>query len=217
MKKLVIFDLDGTLLDSLADLAASTNHALAKHGYPTHELASYKHFVGSGVHKLLERALPERERTSENVARLKTDFMTYYALHQADYTTPYPGILSLLQHLKQQGTRLAVASNKYHSATEALVSHYFGKDCFDHVYGQRKGIPVKPDPTIVFDILQDARVDRTETLYVGDSGVDMQTAFRAGVESVGVLWGFRERAELLAQGACHVAETPVDILRWINS
>ena len=215
MVKLVIFDLDGTLLNSLDDLAASTNYALQKHGYPTHELIKYREFVGNGINKLLERALPEGTRTEENILKIREDFMAYYAVHKADYTAPYPGITDLLEALKKRTIFLAVASNKYHSATIALIPHYFGKDTFDFVYGQREGISVKPDPTIVFDILKEAGIKREDTLYVGDSGVDMQTALNSGIVSVGVTWGFRSAEELKENGAIHIVDHPSEILKLL--
>ncbi|MCP3895999.1 MAG: HAD family hydrolase [Bacteroides sp.] len=198
MKKLVIFDLDGTLLNTIADLAASTNHALATLGFPTHDTEAYPFMVGNGINKLFERALPEGEKTEENIRRVRQAFVPHYDAHNADASSPYPGIPELLHTLQAQGIQLAVASNKYQAATEKLVAHYFPHITFTAVFGQREGISVKPDPTIVFDILRIANVSKDEVLYVGDSGVDMQTAINAGVTSCGVTWGFRPRAELEA-------------------
>ena len=200
MKKLVIFDLDGTLLDTIADLAESANYALKQLGYPTHPSAVIRTYVGNGINKLLERSLPADEQTEENVMRMRTHFIPYYDAHNADLSAPYPGIVSLLEELQAKGLMIAVASNKYQEATEKLVKHYFPMIDFVEVLGQREGINVKPDPTIVFDILKKADVSAEETLYVGDSGVDMQTALNAGVDAVGVTWGFRPRAEL--EGFC---------------
>ena len=196
MKKLVIFDLDGTLLDTIADLAESANYALKQLGYPTHPVEVIRTYVGNGINKLLERALPADEQTEENVMRMRTHFIPYYDAHNADLSAPYPGIVSLLEELQAKGLMIAVASNKYQEATVKLVKHYFPTIRFVEVLGQREGINVKPDPTIVFDILKKADVSAEETLYVGDSGVDMQTALNAGVDAVGVTWGFRSRAEL---------------------
>ena len=196
MKKLVIFDLDGTLLDTIADLAESANHALKQLGYPTHNVETIRTFVGNGINKLLERALPAHEQTEENVVRMRAHFVPYYDAHNADFSAPYPGIVSLLEALQAKGLMIAVASNKYQEATYKLVKHYFPTIDFVEILGQREGISVKPDPTIVFDILRKANVNQEETLYVGDSGVDMQTAINAGVDAVGVTWGFRPRAEL---------------------
>ena len=196
MKKLVIFDLDGTLLDTIADLAESANHALKQLGYPTRDVETIRTFVGNGVNKLLFRALPDEEKTEENMMRMRTHFVPYYDAHNADLSAPYPGIVALLEELQAKGLRMAVASNKYQEATAKLVKHYFPMIDFVEVLGQREGINVKPDPTIVFDILKKAGVSKEETLYVGDSGVDMQTAINAGVDAIGVTWGFRPRTEL---------------------
>ena len=196
MKKLVIFDLDGTLLDTIADLAESANYALKQLGYPTHDVETIRTFVGNGINKLLERALPSHEQTEENVIRMRSHFVPYYDVHNADLSNPYPGIVSLLEDLQAKGIQIAVASNKYQEATVKLVKQYFPDIDFIEILGQREGINVKPDPTIVFDIQQKADVSKEDILYVGDSGVDMQTAINAGVDAVGVTWGFRPRAEL---------------------
>ena len=196
MKKLVIFDLDGTLLDTIADLAESTNHALKQLGYPTHNVETIRTFVGNGINKLLERALPLQEQTEENVRLMRSHFVPYYDAHNADLSSPYPGIVHLLEDLQEKGIMIAVASNKYQEATVKLVKHYFPMINFIEILGQREGINVKPDPSIVFDILKKANVNKEEVLYVGDSGVDMQTAINAGVDAVGVTWGFRPRTEL---------------------
>lgn len=196
MKRLVIFDLDGTLLNTIADLAASTNQALRHFNYPEHPTEAYRFFVGNGINKLFERALPEGERTEQNVLRIRSRFIPYYDQHDTDFSTPYPGIPEVLEALQNRGIKLAVASNKYQSATERLIAHYFPTLRFEAVLGQREGIPVKPDPSIVNDILQATGIAQEEVLYVGDSGVDMQTALHAGVDAVGVAWGFRPRTEL---------------------
>lgn len=196
MKKLVIFDLDGTLLNTIADLAHSTNYALSKLGYPTHKAEQYPFMVGNGINKLFERALPEGEKTEQNVLRVRKEFIPYYDMHNADDSRPYPGIPELLSHLQAAGIQIAVASNKYQAATRKLIAHYFPEIHFIAVFGQREGIKVKPDPTIVFDILQLAGVAKEDVLYIGDSGVDMQTAANAGVAACGVTWGFRPRTEL---------------------
>ena len=196
MKKLVIFDLDGTLLDTIADLAESANYALKQLDYPTHPVDAIRTFVGNGINKLLERALPAHEQTEENIMRMRSHFVPYYDIHNADLSTPYPGIVSLLEDLQAKGILIAVASNKYQKATVKLVKQYFPNIDFVEILGQREGINVKPDPSIVFDILQKANLSKENVLYVGDSGVDMQTAINAGVDAVGVTWGFRPRAEL---------------------
>ena len=185
MKHLVIFDLDGTLLNTIADLAQSTNYALKELGYPTHEEDAYRFMVGNGINKLFERALPEGEKTEANVLRVRQKFVPYYNLHNADKSLPYPGIPELLTDLQTQGIQLAVASNKYQAAAEKLIAHYF--------------------PSI-----------STDTLYVGDSGVDMQTAINAGVTSCGVTWGFRPRTELEAFHPDYMVERAKDIEHIVN-
>lgn len=211
MKKLVIFDLDGTLLNTIADLAHSTNHALNKLGYPTHEIEKYNFMVGNGIDKLFERALPEGEKSKENVLRVRKEFVPYYDVHNADDSRPYPGIPELLSYLQDAGIQITVASNKYQAATQKLIDHYFPEIHFIAVFGQREGVKVKPDPTVVFDILEIVKVTKEEVLYVGDSGVDMQTAANAGVTACGVTWGFRPRAELEEFSPQYIVDTAEEI------
>ena len=216
MKKLVIFDLDGTLLDTIADLATATNHALAQLGYPTHPEERIRSFVGNGINKLLERSLPEQEKNEANVLRLRTYFIPFYDAHNADLSSPYPGIPTLLQELQQKGIMIAVASNKYQTATVKLIHHYFPNISFIEILGQREGVPVKPDPSIVFDIIKKAKVNKGEVLYVGDSNVGMQTAHNAGVDAVGVAWGFRPRTELEALHPLAVIDRAEELLNYLN-
>lgn len=196
MKKLVIFDLDGTLLNTIADLSAAANHALRVCGYPTHTIDAIRTFVGNGIGKLLERAMPASERSQAQIARMQEHFMLYYNEHNADLSTPYPGVPEMLHRLQDRELLLAVASNKYHLATEKLIAHYFPEIRFAMVCGQRDGIPTKPNPMVVREILRSLHVGNTDVLYVGDSGVDMQTAINAKVDAVAVSWGFRSRTEL---------------------
>ena len=216
MKHLVIFDLDGTLLNTIADLAQSTNYALKELGYPTHEEDAYRFMVGNGINKLFERALPEGEKTEANVLRVRQKFVPYYDLHNADKSLPYPGIPELLADLQTQGIQLAVASNKYQAAAEKLIAHYFPSIHFVAVFGQREGIPTKPAPTVVHEILKIADMTSTDTLYAGDSGVDMQTAINAGVTSCGVTWGFRPRTELEAFHPDYIVERAEEIARIVH-
>ena len=216
MKKLVIFDLDGTLLDTVADLAAATNHALATLGFPIHPVDAYHQFVGRGILNLFRNALPERCKSEENVTRMRDLFVPYYNAHNTDATCPYPGIVSLLSELHHSGIALAVASNKYQTATEKLVKHFFPTIPFAVVLGQREGFPLKPDPAIVGLIAGQTGAEPDDVLYVGDSGVDMQTARNAGVESVGVTWGFRPVAELTAAGVWHLVNTAEEILHFVG-
>lgn len=216
MIQLVIFDLDGTLLNTIADLAESTNYALNQHHFPTHPTESYRFFVGNGINKLFERALPEGEKKAENIANIRKSFLAYYSEHNMDRSEPYPGIPGLLQSLHERGIQLAVASNKYHEATCILVKHYFPDIPFAAVFGQREGITPKPDPTIVHDILSATEIEATDTLYVGDSGVDMQTANNSGVTACGVTWGFRPRTELEQFHPHHIVDHPEDILQIVG-
>lgn len=213
MKKLVIFDLDGTLLNSIADLGHAANYALEQCGFPTHPISAYPKFVGSGIAKLLERVLPESARTQQQAKTMRAYFTEHYNQHMADQTAPYNGIPELLASLTANGVKVAVASNKYQSAVEQLIGHYFPDIQFAAVEGQKEGIPVKPDPSIVFEILGKVPTPKAEVLYVGDSGIDMETARRACVESAGVTWGFRPVAELRAAYADHIVETPDSLLR----
>lgn len=216
-KRLVIFDLDGTLLDTIADLATAANHALRVCGYPVHSVETLRTFVGNGIGKLLERSLPLVERTGENVERLRAEFIPYYNEHNTDLSVPYPGVPALLGQIAACGVMLAVASNKYQTATEKLVKYYFPEIPFAKVYGQRDGIPVKPNPAVVHDIMASAGVAAESVLYVGDSGVDMQTAINAGVDAVAVSWGFRPRSELEAFRPLAVVDSAGEILRYIQS
>ncbi len=211
MKRLVIFDLDGTLLDTIADLGQACNHALQAMGYPTHELQSYPFMVGNGITRLIERALPPQARDQATVMEARQHFLSYYGPHCMDLTRPYPGIPQLLTDLTERGILLAVASNKYQEAVTRLISRYFPLIPWVAVEGQRDPRPTKPDPAIVHDIMHKARVEPSQVLYVGDSGVDMDTARNASLESVGVTWGFRPESELREHSAIHIAHTPADI------
>lgn len=210
-KRLAIFDLDGTLLNTIADLAAGTNQALEKCGFPTHPIEDYPMFVGNGINKLFERALPTEARTEENVLRIRAHFLPYYDEHNADLSCPYPGIPELLEHLQDTGIQTAVASNKYQRATEKLIRHYFPTIRFEAIFGQREGIPIKPHPQVVEEILALVPIRKEEVIYIGDSGVDMQTALNAGVESIGVTWGFRPREELVQYKPTYLANTPEEV------
>lgn len=209
---LAIFDLDGTLLNTIADLATATNYALRTAGFPTHAPESYPFMVGNGVTLLLERALPEAERTPENVELLRTHFKEYYGTHLADNTVPYPGIPELLAQLRHRGVNVAVASNKYQAAVDRLICDFFPTVEWAAIEGQKEGVPVKPDPSIVFEILGKCPTPKDDVIYIGDSGVDMETAYRAGVTSIGVTWGFRPESELREHYANHIVSSPAEIL-----
>ncbi|MDE5988015.1 MAG: HAD family hydrolase [Duncaniella sp.] len=216
MKQLVIFDLDGTLLDTISDLGSATNHALRAFGYPEHNLASYTKFVGNGITRLIERSLPEDDKTPETVAKVREKFTEYYNEHKTDLTRPYPGIPELLKELGAMGVKMAVASNKYQSAVVSLVRHYFPDVDWKAVEGNKEGVPTKPDPSIVFEILSKCPTRKSKVLYVGDSGVDMETARRACVDSCGVSWGFRSVKELRDHHADNIVDSPDEIITVVK-
>lgn len=213
-KQLVIFDLDGTLLDTIEDLGHAVNAALEANGYPTHPVDAYKRMVGNGVRKLVERALPQEHRSEDAIGRILTDFKTYYNSHMCDFSHPYPGVPEMLRKLVDSGTAVAVASNKYESAVKHLMQHFFPEIDFAAVCGNVEGVPSKPDPSIVFRVLTMRPTAKSDVLYCGDSAVDMETARRAGVESVGVSWGFRPVRELTGAYADHIAENASRILEY---
>ena len=217
MKKLVIFDLDGTLLNTIEDLGQAANYALERNGYATHSMASYPYFVGNGVRRLMTRVLPEDARDDETVDRVLGDFMEYYNEHCTDYTKHYNGMPELLQDLQDKNVGIAVASNKYQQAVDKIIAHYFPTIDFVAIEGHREGVNVKPDPSVLFAILSQAQVAKAETLYVGDSGVDMEAARRAGIDSVGVTWGFRSKKELVEYHANVIVNNPIDILDVVEN
>lgn len=214
MIKLIIFDLDGTLLNTINDLGKSCNYILEQQGFPTHPLQAYRFFVGNGVSKLIERALPETQRSPEFVEKLRKQFVEYYSIHSEDETAPYPGIMKMLKELESKQIKLAVASNKFIEGTQSLVQKFFPDIQFVSVLGQREGIPVKPDPQIVYDVMREAGItNKNEILYAGDSGADMQTCENSGIKGIGVLWGFRSKEELLENGAEYIVEDPSEIVQ----
>lgn len=215
MKSLVIFDLDGTLLNTIDDLGTAVNHALSSMGYPVHDISAYPSMVGNGVRKLISRALPAEARNPQIIDRMLVHFRDFYDVHCTDLTTPYPGIERVLSYLSAQGISLAVTSNKYQAAVTKIVHHYFPDANWKAVLGQQPGYPVKPDPSIVFEALNQCPTPKKDVLYVGDSGVDMETARRACVESVGVTWGFRHVGELRDNYADHIISDPDEIITLV--
>lgn len=214
--KLVIFDLDGTLLNTIGDLAAGCDHMLRLRNLPTHTFEDYCSFVGNGIMRLVERALPEELRTQEYVAAARRDFVDYYIDHIDLHTQPYEGMVELVQELHRSGVKLAVASNKFQAGTDKLIKKFFPEVEFVMICGNREGVPLKPDTALVDLILATAGVERTGCVMVGDSAVDILTAQRASIHSVGVSWGFRSRTELQEAGAEYIADT-VEQLREIIS
>lgn len=212
MFKAVIFDLDGTILNTIDDLADSANHVLAAHGYPTHPTERYKTFVGNGIPKLIERMLPP-DASNDERERMLAEFQRYYDLHKEDKTAPYAGIPALLAALKAHGLRLCVLSNKQHDLSVKIVTHYFGGDTFDIIQGKSEQFPAKPDPTSCNALIGQLGLPKSDILYVGDSNVDMQTGVNAGLYKCGASWGFRSVEELTSAGADDIAHSPQDILK----
>ena len=210
----VIFDLDGTLLNTLDDIGDSVNQILTEYGLPTHPIGDYKHMIGNGAKNLMRRATCEKVAASELDA-LVEKFRTLYATRYDQKTVKYDGIDDVLDWLDQVKIPYAVFSNKPHDITNRIIRRFFPNRCFTAVYGQQIGIPIKPDPTQVMRILSQLRCSAQEAMFIGDSSVDMETAKNAGVFALGVLWGFRDRDELLAHGADALAKTPADIRRLI--
>lgn len=216
MTELVIFDLDGTLVDSLEDLADSVNVVLKDHGYPTHNTEEYKRFVGNGTVKLIERALPKEARTPERVEELHGIFSGIYKENCLVKTAPYDGVRQVVEKLKDSGVKIAVASNKPDAFAKQIVEKLFGKDTFDIVAGQTDLLPKKPEPDIVFHIMDKLAANRDNTVYVGDSDVDVITGHNAGLKVCGCSWGFRTRSELVTAGADYILETAYDLLSVIE-
>ena len=214
MYQYVIFDLDGTLLNTIDDLADAGNWVCQNHGWPTHTVEEFKYFVGSGMANLARRFAPEDQRTPEGIAAILDEFMPYYNAHKQDKTAPYPGIRALLERLKGAGVTMAVLSNKAHSLAPEIIEGYF-PGVFDCVQGAVDGAPTKPDPTLLRRLMGEMGAAAERTLFVGDSNVDIRTAKNGGLTGCGVLWGFRTRAELEAEGADLIAETPEKLVELI--
>lgn len=210
MKKLVIFDLDGTLLNTIADLGNACNYALKECGFSTHPLSAYNYMVGNGVRKLLERAEPDA--APETIDTLLEHFREYYNNHCTDLTKPYPGIVELLQDLRARDIAVAVTSNKYQAAVDKIIGHYFPDIDFVAILGEVPERPKKPDPSIVFEVLTIHPCPKKDALYVGDSAVDMETARRACIDSIGVTWGFRPVSELQSAYADNIVSNAEEIL-----
>lgn len=209
-----VFDLDGTLLNTLADLAASGNELLASYGMTSHPQQDYRFFVGNGSRKLMERIIPDAspEQIDEALSRYKT----IYNRRLTEKTAPYDGIMEMLSELRNRGVRLAVCTNKHISAAEQLIRTFFPLDMFDALDGDRPGIPRKPDPAHVRFVMEKMDIAPEETVYLGDSGVDMQTAINAGNFPIGVLWGFRDKEELLENGAKVLLSHPSELFEKVD-
>lgn len=216
MTKLIIFDLDGTLIDTRTDIANACNHALEQCGFPQRDIEEYNMLVGRGIDNLFRGAMPSSEVNEENVARMRSLFVPYYNEHGCDWTRPYDGIMDILEVLKDKGLHFAVASNKYQEGTQSLVEKFFGKYDFVKILGQREGKPIKPDPQIVDEAMEGVPgIRKDEVIYVGDSNVDMETGINAGVRTIGVTWGFRTREELEAYSPHALIDHPMQIVEFI--
>lgn len=212
MIKLVIFDLDGTLLDTREDIANACNYALRKCGHPERALSEYNMLVGRGIYNLFRGALPPESRSDEMILKMKSHFVPYYNSHICDKTEPYVGITEMLDTLEAEGIAFAIASNKYQEGTEILVEKLLKRYDFVRILGQRDNKPIKPDPKIIneaMSALPGIKVE--EVIYCGDSDVDMQTGINAGVKTIGAAWGFRTREELKAYNPWLLAENPAEI------
>lgn len=198
----IIFDLDGTLLDTLGDLAAAGNHALREMGFPVHETEKYRYFVGNGIPKLIERICPPRSN-AETLGKTHTLFSEYYELHKSDLTRPYDGMTELLAELKEHGITAVCNTNKDRVFAEELLRSFYGGSLAE-IVGAGQGFETKPDPKAAIYLAEKYKKTDRRPLYVGDSGVDMLTAKNAGIDACGVLWGFRERAELEAFDPAHI-------------
>jgi phosphoglycolate phosphatase len=216
MTKLVIFDLDGTLLDTMEDIAGACNQSLEACGCPPRRLEEYNMLVGRGIFNLFRGALPEDMRTDMMVEKMYSHFVPYYNEHICDKTKPYPGIYDMLDRLAAEGIAFAVASNKYQEGTEILIDRLFGKYDFVSILGQREGKPIKPDPEIVHEAMSAfGDISKEEVVYCGDSDVDMQTGINAGVRTIGVTWGFRTREELASYSPWMLADMAEDVCKAI--
>lgn len=215
----VLFDLDGTLLDTLDDIADSANFALGRLGFPTHPTEAYRHFVGDGMRVLLTRVLPEDMRTSDKIAEITKIYSEHYTLHSLDKTKPYKGAPEMLKALKEISAfppKLAVISNKPDAQAQKTIEHFFGRGTFDYSSGGIDGVPLKPHPAMALRALNAMCVLPERSVFVGDSGMDMKTAKSAGCRAVGVTWGFREADELTLNGADLLISAPSELISLIS-
>ncbi len=215
MFKAVIFDLDGTLLDTLTDLAESMNNVLVRNGLPVHLIESYKYMIGDGVENLVKRALPVTMRADMTVKRFMDEYRDEYDKNWKANTRPYDGVIELIEALLSLGLRLNVLSNKPHDSTIMCVREFLPYERFDIVLGHRPGENPKPDPHGAIEISEKLGISPDEFLYIGDTGIDMKTAVAAGMYPIGVLWGFRTKEELIDNGAKMVLEKPLDLLEFL--
>jgi phosphoglycolate phosphatase len=213
--KAVIFDLDGTLINTLEDIADATNIFLRKLGYPEHDLEDYKYFVGNGIEPLVKRVLPESQRSEENLRRCVGLMKAEYAQRLTKKSSPYPGISDLIDGFVTAGYRTSILSNKSDEATRQIVAELLPRWRFDRVQGAKADVPKKPDPAAALNIAEQCGIAPRETLFWGDTAIDMQTARAGGMYGIGVLWGFRPAQELIAGGAKMLINEPRDFLPWV--
>lgn len=214
--KAVVFDLDGTLLDTLDDLADSMNAVLTRAGFPAHPTEAYKTFVGDGMHKLAERTLPAEHRTEELAGKMLAGMRAQYAEHWADKTRPYDGIADMLADLLAGGLKLNVLSNKEHDFTKLCVAKFLGEYDFDIIQGVAEDCPPKPNPKGANNITKTLGIPAAETLYLGDTDTDMKTANAAGMYAIGVTWGFRSAEELKTHDAKTLINHPSELLEFLK-
>ena len=214
-KSAIVFDLDGTLLNTLRDLADSVNAMLERFGYPTHPLDDYRMFVGEGAAQLVERALPPEKREADTVRECLQVYGEIYDQSWSATTVPYPGVPELLDALTHRQRKLTILTNKPDDFTQKCVSEFLGRWKFELVLGQRENIPRKPDPAGAREVIRQLNVPPEEFLYLGDSGTDMRTANAAGLFAVGALWGYRAEQELLATGAQALISQPIELLKYL--
>lgn len=218
----VIFDLDGTILNTLEDLAAAGNHTCEAHGWPTFAVDEYRYKVGNGMLKLVERFMPaEYAGDGRMFEQTLAEFRAYYGEHKEDHTAPYAGTIEMLDRLRAAGVQLAVLTNKDHISAAPLIEKYFGSERFALVQGRVDAFPPKPEAPVTLHVMEELGADPATTLYVGDSNVDILTGHNAGLKSAGVSWGFRGRAELEAAGADYVVDTQAElaalVLYWASN
>ena len=211
--KAIIFDLDGTLLDTLTDLAEGTNYALRVNGFPERTPDEIRRFVGNGARKLIERAVPDRQLEAA-LEKVRQDFDIYYKVHCKDHTGPYPGIMEMLQELVQQGYSLGVVSNKPDFAVQELIPEYF-PGIFTSVSGERQGVAKKPAPDLIREAMKNLKADSSNAVYVGDSEVDLEAAVNAGIPCISVAWGFKGKKFLEEQQAEMIIEKPSEIQKYL--
>ncbi|UCF99205.1 MAG: HAD family hydrolase [Spirochaetaceae bacterium] len=213
----VIFDMDGTLLNTLDDLGDCMNRVLSRCSYPTHSIEDYKYFVGDGMVNLVKRVLPQADHDEATIGRIQTEMVEEYSRHWADKTELYPGIADILDELVRRKIQRAILSNKPHEFTTVIAERFFNSWGFDPVFGARDGVPKKPNPAAALEICRQWNLDPGQVLYAGDTNTDMQTARQGKMFALGVLWGFRTREELEQNGAQALIAAPQQMLEYFRS